>query len=71
METPNKSAVICQAILLVLSLVFLYLTILSYDYYTGRSLKQLPNIPGGFAVASAISTLGIAIIEASKPPKPS
>ena len=76
---PNKSAVICQAILLGFSLIFLCLTILCYSYYLkeydpgsntiiGYSLKGgLPNMPAGFAIASAISILGFAIIEANKP----
>ena len=74
---PNKSAVVCQAILLGFSLVFLCLTILCYSNYlkvavSGTTLSYslpggLPNMPGGFAIASAISMLGFAIIEANKP----
>ena len=77
MKMPNKSAIISQAILLGFSLVFLCLTILCYSYYlkddvVGTTLFYslpggLPNMPGGFAIASAISMLGFAIIEANKP----
>ena len=87
MEMPNKSTVICQAILLGFSFVFLCLTILCYSYYlkefSSTSMPStlihhaavggpnggaaLPNIPAGFAIASAISMLGFAIIEANKP----
>ena len=90
---PNKSTVICQAILLGFSFVFLCLTILCYSYYlkefdglnvtSSTSMPStlihhaavggpnggaaLPNMPAGFAIASAISMLGFAIIEANKP----
>ena len=100
MEMPNmrESAVICQAILLILSLVFLYLTISCYSYYMAnlefrpdldkigssyvnphktpynliyKSTKSpasgsLPNMPAGFAIATAISMLGVAVIEVGK-----
>ena len=79
MEKPNRkiysSAVICQAILLTLSLVFLYLTIACYIEYMrnvdGYAIVQsnlnasareggLPNMPAGFAIATAISMFGLA-----------
>jgi hypothetical protein len=78
MIMPNKSAVICQAILLGFSLIFLLVSMTCYytymannseiDNYIGYTIAKggsIPNIPGGFA--SAISMLGFAIIEANKP----
>ena len=94
MATSNEkgycTAKICQTILFILSLIFLYLTISCYHYYitelprtnartespiyksaivgyeerTGRG--SLPNMPAGFAIASAICMLGVGIIEAAK-----